>query len=138
MKRKLIQFAALFALITLSGQQASAMYTMDSGDNTSASNKTKFSETDYFLDLGTGKTFQFIYDGLNDIYNRSDLQELNLFVNTRTKDTMWLDDAIVVNNALLSDGKGGYKIDPMKVKRDGNSYRVVLPVQKPATAAVAQ
>lgn len=112
----------------------------DSGDGTATSIKGKFSEADYFLDLNSGKTFQFIYDGLNDIYNRSDLLELEFYVNTRTKDTMWLEDAIVVNNALLRDAKGSYRVDPMKVKRDGASYRVVLPKQQPpaAAAAVAQ
>ena len=92
--------------------------------------RAKLSETDVYLDLNSGKTFKFIYDGLNDIYNRDDLFGLDLFVNTNTKDTLWMDEAINVNHALLRDAAGKYRIDPMKVKRDGNSFRVVRPVSQ--------
>ncbi len=83
------------------------------------------SETDTYRDLNTGKAFTFIYDDLNGIYNRSDLLEPDLYVNTRTKDTFWLYDAIRVNNALIRDATGRYRVDPMKVKRDGDTYKVV-------------
>jgi hypothetical protein len=85
---------------------------------------SKFSDADTYLDLNRGKTFRFIYDELNDIYNREDLLSLDLYVNTRTRDTFWLEDAIVVNNALLRDDAGKYRIDPARIKRDGNTFKV--------------
>jgi hypothetical protein len=107
-----------------------AMLLADNKEDNPATANAKFSETDTYLDLNTGKTFRFIYDGLNNIYNRSDLLALDLYVNTRTRDTLWLDDGILVNHALLRDADGKYRIDPMKVKRDGNSYKVVLSSKK--------
>jgi hypothetical protein len=110
--------------------KVSATMTPDNREDNAAPGRAKLSETDVYLDLNTGKSFKFIYDGLNDIYNRDDLFGLDLYVNTHTKDTLWLEEAITVNNALLRDAAGKYRIDPMKVKRDGNSYRVVKPVSQ--------
>ena len=128
MPRKVLTGSVVVILVLLCFGQVSARFTPGSNDD-NASN-SKFSETDTYLDLNTGKTFRMIYDGLNDLYNRDDLFALDLYVNTRTKDTMWLDDAIVVNNALLKDASGKYRINPMKVKRDGNSYKVVPSFRK--------
>jgi len=95
-------------------------------DNTQAAgSKPKHSETDPYVDLNTGKMFRFMYDELNDKYERDDLLTLDLYVNTRTKDTFWLEEALLVNNAVLRDGTGIYKVDPMKVKRNGNGYKVI-------------
>jgi hypothetical protein len=138
MKRKLIFFAVLATLLAPAAVRVHAMLVTDGEKDATVGIKGKFSESDTFLDLNTGKTFQLLYDGLNEIYNRSDLFALDLYVNNRTKDTMWLEDAIVVNNALLKDANGTYKVDPMKVKRDGNSYRVVLPKVKAPAVSTAQ
>src|SRR5262245_57430724 len=100
MKRKALYIAVLTASLALGGQQ---LLHAESGDDAVNRKRAKFSETDTYLDLGTGKSFQLIYDGLNDLYNRSDLFALDLYVNTRTRDTFWLEDAILVNNALLPD-----------------------------------
>ena len=134
MKLKLIILFVLATFIVLNRQQVRAMLLPEGEKDTNTNIKGKFSETDTYFDLNTGRTFQLIYDGLNNIYNRSDLFALDLFVNNRTKDTMWLEDAIVVNNALLKDATGLYKIDPMKVKRDGNTFRVVMPKQRDSSA----
>lgn len=115
----------LVAIAFSAQQRVGATLSMDHKDNSApAAAATKFSEADTYLDLNTGKEFKVIYDALNEIYNRDDLFAFELYVNTRTKDTMWLDDAIVVNNALLRDAGGKYRIDPMKVKRDGSTFRV--------------
>jgi hypothetical protein len=131
MKYKVLFALGLTAVLFIG--QVNAIDTPDNRDESASTANAKFSETDTYLDLNTGKTFMFIYDGLNDIYNRSDLLSLDLFVNTRTKDTMWLEDAIVVNNALIRDAGGKYKIDPMKVKRNGSTFKVVqsTPSQQP-------
>ena len=122
MMRKAILVTGLIGVL-ISAQQVGAFRTAGSRDE-SASASTKFSEADTYLDLNSGKTFRFIYDELNDIYNRADLMGLDLYVNTRTRDTFWLEDAIVVNNALMRDDAGKYRIDPAKVKRDGNTFKV--------------
>lgn len=124
MRYKALLISGLVAAILFVEGQVKAGQSADQKDVNAASTGAKFSETDTYLDLNTGKTFRFIYDDLNDIYNRDDLFGLDLFVNTRTRDTMWLDDAIVVNNALLRDASGKYRIDPMKVKRDGSTFKV--------------
>ncbi len=129
MRRKALLIFGLMAIVSFAHQQVSAMLVNGGEDDGATTPNARFSETDTYLDLNTGKSFKFIYDGLNDIYNRDDLFGLDLFVNTRTKDTLWLDDAIVVNNALLRDAAGKYKIDPMKVKRDGNTYKVKVSAQ---------
>ena len=121
--RKVLLSVGLFAVI-ISAQQVGALGTPGSRDEAMSAN-SKFSEADTYLDLNSGKQFRFIYDELNDIYNRADLMSLDLYVNTRTRDTFWLEDAIVVNNALLKDeASGKYRIDPAKVKRDGNTFKV--------------
>ena len=101
-----------------------------SPDNTLKESSTR-SETDIFIDLNTGKAFRFIYDELNDKYERDDLLAPDLYVNTRTKDSFWLAEAVPVNNALLRDANGNYRVNPMKVKRDGAGYKVInnKPVQ---------
>lgn len=123
MMRKVIMSFGLFAVL-ISAQQVGAWSVPGNRDDSSPAS-VKFSEIDTYLDLNSGKQFRFIYDELNDIYNRADLMSLDLYVNTRTRDTFWLEDAIVVNNALLKDETSGkYRIDPAKVKRDGNTYKV--------------
>ncbi len=122
MMRKLVVAAGLFAVL-ISAQRVGAYQTPDTREE-GASSGSKFSDVDTYLDLNRGKTFRFIYDELNEVYNRADLLSLDLYVNTRTRDTFWLEDAIVVNNALLRDDAGKYRIDPAKVKRDGNTFRV--------------
>jgi hypothetical protein len=82
------------------------------------------SETDTYIDINTGKSFKVIYDALNDTYNRDDLFPMDVYVNTRTNDTFWQAEAVLVNYALLQDVQAIYKVDPMKVKRDGNGYRL--------------
>ena len=94
-------------------------------ENQSSETKTRHSEKDAFMDLNTGKAFRFMYDELNDKYERDDLLALDLYVNTRTRDTFWLEDALVVNNAILRDATGLYRVDPMKVKRNGTGYKVI-------------
>ncbi len=120
--RKVILAAGLLAVL-VSAQQAGAFRKPGTHDD-GVPSTNKFNDADTYLDLNTGKTFHFIYDELNDIYNRADLLGLDLYVNTRTRDTFWMEDAIVVNNALLRDDAGKYRIDPAKVKRDGNTFRV--------------
>jgi hypothetical protein len=83
------------------------------------------SETDYYMDLNTKKAFRIMYDELNDKYERDDLFAFDLYVNTRTQDTFWLEDAVLVNNALVRDAAGNYKVDPIKVKRHGSGYKVI-------------
>ena len=115
------------ALVLCSAFQVNAML-HGGNENESMAEQPRnpnLSEADTYMDLNTGKAFSFIYDDLNGIYNRSDLLSPDLFVNTRTKDTFWLYDAILVNNALVRDANGRYRVDPMKVKRDGDTYRVV-------------
>jgi hypothetical protein len=124
MRRKALLILGLSAFSFLGHQQVQATLAAENKDENTTSSSSKFSEADIYLDLNTGKTFQVIYDGLNELYNRSDLFAFDLFVNTRTKDTLWLEDAILVNNALVRDASGKFKVDPMKVKRDGNSYKV--------------
>lgn len=124
-------------LIVLGAQQVHA-FASDEAKSTTA---PKLSTSDTYIDLGTGKEFRILYDDLNDIYNRNDLFALELYVNTRTRDTFWLEDAILINNALLKDEGGNYRVDPNKVKRNGNTYmvkaNVVQPAAKPAAAAPA-
>lgn len=120
--RKVILAAGLVAVL-VSAQQVGAFRTPGSNDD-SAPAASKFNDADTYLDLNSGKTFRFIYDELNDIYNRADLLGLELYVNTRTQDTFWREEAIVVNNALLRDDAGKYRIDPAKIKRDGNTFKV--------------
>jgi hypothetical protein len=130
MRYKASLVAGSILLAVLGINKVSATMAPDNRPDAAAPTRAKLTETDVYLDLNSGKTFKFIYDGLNDIYNRDDLFGLDLFVNTNTKDTMWLEECIIVNNALLKDAQGKYRIDPMKVKRDGNSYRVVRPVSQ--------
>lgn len=121
--RKVILLTGLMAVL-ISAQNVGASFIPGSQEDGSPT-VSKFNDADTYLDLNRGKQFHFIYDELNDIYNRADLLSLDLYVNTRTRDTFWMDDAIVVNNALLKDETSGkYRIDPAKVKRDGNTYRV--------------
>lgn len=129
MRRKTLLILGVIAVCFIAHQHVSAMMAGENNGETSTAH-ARFSENDTYLDLNTGKNFKFIYDGLNDIYNRDDLMALDLFVNTRTKDTLWLDDGILVNHALVRDAEGKYRIDPMRVKRDGNSYKVVRPVSQ--------
>lgn len=130
MRYKALLVAGSILLACLGMNKVSATMAPDNREDATAPARAKLSETDVYLDLNTNKTFKFIYDGLNDIYNRDDLFGLDLYVNTNTKDTLWLDDAINVNNALLRDADGKYRINPMRVKRDGNTYRVVRPVSQ--------
>jgi hypothetical protein len=58
------------------------------------------------------------------MYNREDLFPLDLYVNTKTLDTFWLPQAVLVNHALLQDASGAFKVDPSKVKREGDGYKV--------------
>ena len=83
------------------------------------------SVTDIYLDLNTGKAFRFMYDELNEKYERDDLLAVDVYVNTRTRDSFWLQEAVPVNNALLRDANGNYRVNPMKVKRDGTGYKVI-------------
>jgi hypothetical protein len=95
-------------------------------DNASKSRESSArSEKDTYIDLNTGKAFRFMYDELNDKFERDDLLAVDLYVNTNTRDSFWLEQAVIVNNALLRDVTGIYKVDPMKVKRDGAGYRVI-------------
>jgi hypothetical protein len=121
---KAIGIAAVMSVLVFAGQQVNANLDPENKDEMTASGRHKFSEADNYIDLNTGKSFKVIYDQLNEIYNRSDLFAFDLYVNERTKDTMWLDEAIVVNNALVKDADGRYRIDGAKVKRDGDSYKV--------------
>jgi hypothetical protein len=131
MRYKAFLIAGSILLAFVGINKVGATMTPDNREDAAAAPaRVKLSETDIYLDLNSGKSFKFIYDGLNDIYNRDDLFGLDLYVNTNTKDTLWLDEAINVNHALLRDGAGKYRIDPMKVKRDGNSYRVVRPLSQ--------
>jgi hypothetical protein len=125
--RRIAFLLAGMALLACSAFQVQARLGSKNEDESTAEHtrNPNLSETDTYMDLNTGKAFQFIYDDLNGIYNRSDLLQPDLFVNTRTKDTFWLYDAILVNNALIRDDNGRYRVDPMKVKRDGDTYRVV-------------
>ena len=124
MKRNMLLL--LMVGIALFGKaDVSATCRLGSDDAKKASDAPVFSEIDTYLDLNTGKAFRFIYDGLNEKFNRDDLFGLEFYVNTRTKDTFWLEEAVLVNNALLRDGRGTYKVDPMKVKRDGNGFKVI-------------
>jgi len=122
MMRKVILAAGLLAVV-VSAQQVSAVRTGHTGDDSLPVN-AKYNDADTYLDLNSGKTFRFIYDELNEVYNRADLLGLDLWVNTRTQDTFWREEAIVVNNALLRDDAGKYRIDPAKIKRDGNTFKV--------------
>lgn len=124
---KWILAVSIGAIIMMAQQQVAANGADDNKEASAAGSlSSRLSEADTYIDLNTGKQFKVIYDGLNDIYNRDDLFSFDLFVNTRTRDTMWLDDAIVVNGALIRGEDGKYRLDPMKVKRDGDSYRVKL------------
>lgn len=113
--------------VTAGAFRAAATLSGENGESAPTAQSKKLSETDAYLDLNTGNTFHFIYDGLNDVYNRDDLFAAEFYVNTRTADTFWMDDAIVVNNALLRDAQGKYRIDPSKVKRQGNTFRTIKP-----------
>ncbi len=124
MRRKTIIILTA-ALLTLTAPQSVQADNRQEATGTAA-RPAKLSETDAYLDLNTGKQFHFIYDGLNEVYNRDDLFAAEYYVNTRTRDTLWLDAAINVNHALRRDADGKYRIDPMKVKRDGQGYRVVV------------
>ncbi len=125
MRNMKLVMAGILAFTLAGGYRATATQQAENKDEAAAAQGRKLSESDAYLDLNTGKTFHFIYDGLNDIFNRDDLFAAELYVNTRTADTLWLDDAINVNNALLRDAEGKYRINPMKVKRSGNTYRTV-------------
>ncbi len=123
---KYLWMAALAAMILSGGRQVQAKLSPDNKDESAAaSGYRQLSETDTYLDLNTGKSFHVIYDVLNELYNRDDLFAFDLFVNTRTNDTMWQDAAIIVNHALMRDAEGHFKIDPSKVKRNGNGYKVL-------------
>jgi hypothetical protein len=111
------------AITIFSAQGAGAVAQMGSEEGGLTANPN-LSDKDPYLDLNSGKEFRLIYDDLNDIFNREDLFSLDLFVNLRTKDTFWLEQALVVNHALLRDAAGAFKVDPMKVKRDGDGYKV--------------
>jgi hypothetical protein len=115
--------AGAITLLSAGVSAGAAGLPADAGENIKSSN-IGLSESETYIDLNTGKTFKLIYDDLNAIYNRDDLFALDLYVNNRTKDTFWLEEAITVNNALVRDAEGVFKVDPMKVKRDGNSYKV--------------
>lgn len=93
-------------------------------DNGQKALRSTLSESDTYQDLNTGKVFKVMYDDLNEKYDRVDLFALDLYVNTRTKDTFWLEEPVLVNHALRRDG-AVYRVDPMKVKRDGNGYKVI-------------
>jgi hypothetical protein len=123
MCRNLLLGFLIIGTVLLSDSPAAAGPYPDTNNGQTA--QAKFSETETYMDLNTGKWFKVIYDGLNDTYNREDLFAFDLFVNLRTKDTFWLDLAVPVNNALVRDAAGSYRVDPMKVKRDGNGYRVI-------------
>ncbi|MBS1616039.1 MAG: hypothetical protein JST06_07985 [Bacteroidetes bacterium] len=127
MMRRFGFMLAAIAVLGFTAWQAQARFGAHQDDENKAEQprNPKLSEKDTYMDLNTGKAFQFIYDDLNGIYNRSDLLQPDLYVNTRTKDTFWLYDAILVNHALIRDDNGIYRVNPMKVKRDGDSYRVV-------------
>ena len=125
MKQKMLMLFLMVSTALLGSAELGATCPPAMEDEPKASDKPKISETDTYLDLKTGKTFRIIYDALNEKYNREDLFEFEFFVNTRTRDTFWLEDALLVNNALLRDAAGNYKVNPMKVKRDGSGYKVI-------------
>ncbi len=125
MRRIILVFVLAIGTVSIGQAPVSAFSPLTEDQSGDPATKASLSETDYYLDLNTGKVFQIMYDGLNEIYNRADLFAFDLYVNTRTRDTFWLEDAIVVNNALVRDASGRFRVDPMKVKRDGNGYRVI-------------
>jgi hypothetical protein len=139
MRSNMLALVVLVTVALLAGQDAKAVppfYTLNSdgqSDTPGSKGGAVLSETDNYLDINTGKTFHVIYDDLNEKYNRDDLFAFDLYVNTRTKDTFWLEQALLVNNALLVDAGGIYKVDPMKVKRDGDGYKVKIPIVSVST-----
>lgn len=116
----------LMLAIVMTGKAEVSAICESTPDNAHKAGETSArSETDIYIDLNTGKAFRFMYDELNDKYERDDLFALDLYVNTRTRDSFWLEEAVPVNNALLRDATGIYKVNPMKVKRDGTGYKVI-------------
>lgn len=122
MKRNLTVWALQVCIASAVSTSALAAPPIPKGDGAKTASTSKPSEAETYMDLNNGKVFRVLYDGLNEIYNRSDLYPLDLYVNVRTKDTFWLDEGVLVNNALLQDAQGNFKVDPSKVKRKGNGY----------------
>ena len=115
----------MLAITVMSNAEVSAMGDPAPDNTPKAGERSARSETDTYIDLNTGKAFKFIYDELNDKYERDDLLALELYVNIRTRDSFWKEQAVLVNNALLRDATGIYRVNPMKVKRDGAGYKVI-------------
>jgi hypothetical protein len=122
MKRNLTVWALQLLLASAAGTSAIAAPHIPKGEGGQNARTSKPSESELYMDLNDGKVFRVFYDGLNEIYNRSDLFPLDLYVNVRTKDTFWLAEGVMVNNALLQDAQGNFKVDPSKVKRKGSGY----------------
>jgi hypothetical protein len=120
--RQNILLLLLMVVIALSGSTGAGAACQSAE---AKSGSAAISETDTYVDLNTKKTFRIMYDELNDKYERDDLFAFDLYVNTRTQDTFWLEAALLVNNALVRDAAGNFKVDPAKVKRDGSGYKVI-------------
>lgn len=88
-----------------------------------ASGRYALSETDTYMDLNTQKTFTLRHDSQSGYYTASDMTPLNIYVNTTTRDTFSGPEGLLVNNALVFTN-GAYSIDELKVKRNGEGYKV--------------
>jgi|GEM_PF-2275828 len=80
------------------------------------------SETDTYLDLKTGKTFKVRKDSQSGIYVGENMEPLDIYVNTNTRDTFSGPEGLLVNNALIFSN-GAYTVDELKVKRNGEGYK---------------
>src|SRR5690349_18396159 len=62
------------------------------------------SETDSYIDLKTGKAIHIRRDPSTNVYVSDEMPQLDIYVNTNTRDTFWGPEAVSVNNALVYDG----------------------------------
>ena len=81
------------------------------------------SETDSYIDLKTGKTIHIRRDPSSNVYVSDEMPQLDIYVNTNTRDTFWGPEAVSVNNALVFDGPGMWTVDEMRVERNGEGYK---------------
>lgn len=129
MKKMFFSFAAGAFCLAACNSGTDTTATNDSSsvvvtnDATTFSANPSLSETDTYMDLNTQKTFRVRRDSQSGVYTAEDMTPLGIYVNTSTHDTFSGPEGLLVNNALLFTN-GSYSVDELKVKRNGEGYKV--------------
>lgn len=78
-----------------------------------------------YVDIYTGQEIDLWYDaGRHMTINRSTNEPVEFYINTSNWDTVYGKGQFVVNNLIVKDIDGRYKLDDAKVKIDGDELKI--------------